>query len=213
MTILRFLVFAAAFVGCSQNLGASVLNYNVSLNTSFLTAPGAFSSFTWPPYLFDFQYIAGDDSLGAPHSVTVSSPEFTTFSLTAGTVPGGGENLVAFIPSDLTVFSVQIDDGINSTVTPDLLDIFVCDNAFDCVPTTDPGGFNAVVEFRASIDPANPSLLVTTYDTTNNQFNPVITDLGSAAPEPATLFFGGFGTLLLGLLRFYSRSWRGFGSK
>jgi hypothetical protein len=185
-------LYGVLAVGTARTAEASTVSYQVSLGTAFLG--------NTTPYFLDFQFAAGDSSEPNPNTVGVTSDsgQFADFNLTAGLVPGSGEDVVEFGPMNPTDFTLAFTEYV-AAVTPDLLSIFICDASFNCIDTTDPSGFDTVVSFTESVDPSDPGIaLVQAYDTPNGDLNTSVSLV--PAPEPATLVFSGSAILLIGVL-------------
>jgi hypothetical protein len=196
--VMRYLfgivLYGALAVGSARNADASVVSYQVSLNTAFLG--------NTTPYFLDFQFAAGDSSEADPNTVSVASDtgQFADFDLTAGLVPGSGENVVEFAPMGPTDFTLTFTQYM-AAVTPDLLSLYICDGSFNCVATTDPSGFDTVVSFTESMDPSDPGIaLIQAYDTGTSDLSTAVSLASVSAPEPATLVFSGSALLLIGVL-------------
>jgi hypothetical protein len=194
--LVLFAALATMSVRCAE---ASIVTYEVSLTTGFLG--------TANPYFLDFQFAAGDASEANPNTVSVTSEtgQFAAFNLTAGIVPGGGENIVEFTPADPTKFTLTFTE-YETPPTPDLLSIYICDGSSKCVATTDPTGFDTVVSFTESLDPSNPGIAnLQAYDTSTADLNTSIATLTSNTntPEPGTLELGlgAFGLVVAGAHR------------
>jgi hypothetical protein len=183
--VVRYLVgvvlYGALAVGSVRTADASIVSYKVLLTTAFLG--------NTTPYFLDFQFAAGDSSEPNPNTVSVTSDtgQFAAFTLTAGLVPGSGENVVEFAPMNPTALKLDFTE-FASAVTPDLLSIFICDGSFNCITTADPSGFDTVVSFIESTDPSNPGIaLIQAYDTPSGDLNTAVSLLSVPSPEPVPL--------------------------
>jgi hypothetical protein len=185
-------LYGVLAIGSAGKADASIASYHVSLDTGFLG--------TSTSYFLDFQFTAGDTSEAAPNTISVTSDDgqFAAFDLTAGLVPGSGENIVEFVPANPTAFTLAFTDYV-SPLTPDLLSLYICDGSFNCVPTTDPSGFNTIISFTESVDPASPGIdLIQYYDTATQDLNTSVSPVSTSVetPEPVGLAFGGTAILV-----------------
>jgi hypothetical protein len=179
---------AMFFFAAAQPSRASILTYNVSFNTSFLTAPS---------YDLNFQFAQGDPSeMGSntAHVTNLSIPGSSDFFLGDGVPPFSGEEDVNFSPGAPVTFTIAITANVTSLVTPDLLTITIFNNTTgNPVTTTDPNPNNSsLIYFTESTNPANPGITTAVYDTPTNQFKTSVI----LAPEPGTLALGALGCLL-----------------
>ena len=175
--VLLFVVFLV-FGSLAQ---ASTTTYAITVNTS--TSPGWDLISAGPPYSLDFQFT--DGSTGDPNNTaTVDSTDFTGFTLTDGTPPFSGEQIIPFTPTDQLSFIVTLTENEDVSGQPDLFSFAILDQNFNELPTSDPSGANTIVNIAESTDPGSSGALTAqTFDTQGNDFLADIT----AVPEPGTL--------------------------
>lgn len=191
-------LFAAAVFMVPRTATASVVIYNVSLDTAFLTNPS---------YSLDFQFINGSVTETVPNNMAIvgSSTAFSDFQLADGHPPFSGEHIVPFAPDGKLTFTISLTTNVDNGPTPDVFAIFVLNQLGNNISTTDPSGADTLISFTESTNPQNPGITVASFDTPNGDFHTSLTP--AAVPEPATLVLGALSLLIpVGRLRTERRS-------
>jgi hypothetical protein len=199
MRVIKLTIYSifclTALTFATQVSQASVISYAVTIDTSFLTDS---------PYFIDFQF-----SQGEPSEVTLNTAEVTFLNLPGassdftlqdglpdGSSPSPSEDFFSFTAGQEIFFDVAITDSVSPGPTPDLLAIYIEDGSGTPLETTDALN-GSVVSFQESLDPNNPGVAVSTFDTpAGNQFNATV-----QTPEPGTLVLGSLCLLLPVALR------------
>jgi hypothetical protein len=199
MRVIKLTIYSifclTAVTFATQVSQASVISYAVTIDTSFLTNS---------PYFIDFQF-----SQGEPSEVTLNTAEVTFLNLPGasgdftlqdglpdGSSPSPSEDFFSFTAGQQIFFDVAITDSVSPGPTPDLLAIYIEDGSGTPLNTTDALN-SSVVSFQESLDPNNPGIAVSTFDTpAGSQFNATV-----QTPEPGTLVFGSLCLLIPVALR------------
>jgi hypothetical protein len=208
----RCLLLAAAFVLSGSCYGATI--YNVTLTTSALISNSA------GPFALDFQLTSGDTSTGVVNTASLSDFNFGSGGNAGVGSPfpnsgnasgslGSGVSLNTngsffnefsqyFTPGNQLTFQLTLTGNIQPSV-PDEFSFQLIDATSTEVPTSDPSGGDSV--FLINIANSTPAAQI--YSTAGDgvTVTPVLSLVGSQAPEPSAALLAGAGFVLLGLVR------------
>jgi hypothetical protein len=207
----RCLLPVAAFVLSGSCYGATI--YNVTLTTSALISNSA------SPFALDFQLTSGDTSTGVVNTASLSDFNFGSAGSAAvgspfsnsGNVSGSLVSSVSlntngsffnefsqyFTPGNQLSFQLTLTDNIQPSV-PDEFSFQLIDATSTEVATSDPSGGDSL--FLINIANSTPAAQTYTAAGDGVTVTPVLSLVGSQAPEPSAALLGGAGCVLLVLV-------------